>query len=133
MFLRIPLSQGKPWVVVSRDIHTKLPLVNMFSCKGEDREQVEHYLDYRFNHRGSEQLDITPQSSEDVLDAFKDVDQGVIKFPLMHGRLAILNVTRSSAEIMREIRTERRIRIPEKTTFVGGNSLWIERSSPRNG
>jgi hypothetical protein len=104
----------------------------MFICKGEDWEQFEHYLDYRFNYCGSEQLDINPKASEDVLDAFKDIDQGVVICPLMHGHLAILNVTRGGAEIMREIRTDRRIRIPEKTEFVRGNALGIESSSPRN-
>jgi hypothetical protein len=120
-------------VIVSRNIHTESSQVNLFSCKGEDREQFEHYLDnFVRHHRSVRNRGINPESSEDVLDAFKDIDQGVVTCPLMHGRLAILNVTRSGAEIMREIRTDRRIRIPEKTTLVGRDTLGIESSGPSN-
>jgi hypothetical protein len=35
-------------------------------------------------------------------------------------------VTRNGAEIRREIRTDKRIPIPEKTAFAGGNTWEIE-------
>jgi len=105
----------------------------LFSCEGEDGEQFEHYLDYGFiHHENGRNLEKNLESSEDVLDAFKDIDQGVVTCPLTHSNLAILDLTRSGAEMTREIRTDRRIRVPEKTAFVSGNILGMESSSPRS-
>lgn len=120
-------------MIVSRDVHTELSLFDLSRRKGKDSDQSGHYLDkYLRHHRSGPKLGIDAESSEEIFDAFEKIDQGVVTCPLMHGHLAILNVTRGGAEITREIRTDRRIRMPEKIAFVGGNILVIEGSSPRN-
>lgn len=70
-----------------------------------------------------------PMSSENSTHTVKEIDQGVVTCPLMHGHLVILKVTRIGAEITKETRTDRSIRTPKRTAFVGRNILGIERSS----
>jgi hypothetical protein len=57
---------------------------------------------------------------------FEGIDQGVVTFPHILSRLAILNVKKSWAEITREIRTDNRISTAERTAFAGGNTLGID-------
>ena len=65
----------QPWVILSKDRHTESSLVNLFSCKGEHRDYFDHYLDDHLSHRESRRnVGINRESSEEVLDAFKDID-----------------------------------------------------------
>jgi hypothetical protein len=62
-------------VIISKDRHTESSLVDLFSRKGEHREQFDHYLDHHLSHRGSRRnLGINTESSEEVLDTFKGID-----------------------------------------------------------
>jgi hypothetical protein len=98
----------------------------LFCCKGKNSDYFGHYLDDRLRDRGSGQnLIVNAESSKEVFDAFEDIDQSIVTCPHILSRLTILNVTKSWAEITREIRTDNRISIAEKTAFAGGNALRI--------
>jgi hypothetical protein len=89
------------------DRHTESSLFDLFGRKGEHREYFNHYLGHYFSHRGSRRdLGISPEPSEEVLDAFEDIDQSVVTFPYILGHLAVLNMTRSGAELRRYSRIE---------------------------
>ena len=62
-------------MIVSKDRHTESSLVDLFSRKGEHREKFDHYLGDHFSHCGSmRNLGINPKPSDEVLDAFKNID-----------------------------------------------------------
>jgi hypothetical protein len=50
----------------------------------------------------------------------------------MFGLLAVPNMTKSRAEITSEIHTDRRIPMPKKTGFAGGNAWVIQSLSIQN-
>jgi hypothetical protein len=61
--------------MVSKDRHTESSLVELFSRKSEHRDYFDHYFDDHLGHRGSRRnLCIYPESSEEVLDALKNID-----------------------------------------------------------
>ena len=67
-----------------------------------------------------------------LIDAFEDIDQGLITCLHIFRFLVAPNVTRNEVEIRRETLTDRRIPIPQKTAFAGGNTWGIESSGIQN-
>ena len=111
-------------MIISKGRHTESSPFNLFSRKSKDRDYFNHYLENNLSHRGSGlNLGINVEPSEEVFHAFEDVDQGIVTCLHVLGRLAVPNVTRKWEEIKRELRTDRRISILQKTAFAGGNTL----------
>jgi hypothetical protein len=83
-------------IIYGKDRLTEPSLIDLSGREGEDRQQFDHDLDYYFRHRGRRRnLGINHEASEEILDAFKDVDEGVIARPHILGRL----VDRAIAEL----------------------------------
>jgi hypothetical protein len=95
----------------------------LFSRESEDRQDFDHNLDQYFCHCGSRRnLSINHQTSKEILDAFKDVDEGVVACPHILGRLVDPDITKSQLEKAGIIHTERRIPMPAKIALAGGNT-----------
>jgi hypothetical protein len=79
--------------------HTQPALVDLFRCEGKHAQHFDHYLNYRFCHRRKGlDLRIDLESSCEILDAFKDVDEGIITFPRVLGRLTQVDIITSQLE-----------------------------------
>ena len=75
-------------MIVRKDRRTKSPPVDLFGREREHREQFNHYLDHHLNHSESKRnIGINRESSEEIFDAFKDIDDGFVTFPHVFGLL----------------------------------------------
>jgi hypothetical protein len=98
-------------------------LVYLFGCKSEYTQQFDHYFDHRFGHRRSGwDFRINLESSQEVFDAFEDVDKGIVTLLYILGGLPDEDTVIGWKETTRVTRTERRMPIPEKISFAGGNA-----------
>jgi hypothetical protein len=95
----------------------------LFSREGEDRQDLDHDLGQYFGHCGCRRnLGVNHETSEEILDAFKDVDEGVVACPHILGRLVDPDITKSQLGKVGRIHTESRIPMPAKIALAGGNT-----------
>jgi hypothetical protein len=82
--------QYKSWALIGKQSLTQFSLVDSFGREGKHGQQFDHYIDNCLCHRGSGQhLRINLESACEVFDAFKDVDEGIVAFPHVLGRLVM--------------------------------------------
>jgi hypothetical protein len=73
-------------------------LFHLFCRKGKNIDYFGHYLDDHLCNCGSgRNLIVNAESPKEVFDAFKDIDKGVVTFPDILGRLAVLKVKKEWA------------------------------------
>ena len=71
-----------------KETPTEPSLVDLFSGKGEHGQQLDHDFDERLRHgRRRRDLGIDLETPQEILDALKDVDEGIVAFPHILGRL----------------------------------------------
>ena len=102
---------------------TQPSLVDLFRRQSEHTQQFYHYFNYHLCHRGCGlDLSINYEPTEEVLDAFEDVYEGIVARPHILGRLAVADFITMQRERARITRTERRTPIPARIGFEGGNA-----------
>jgi hypothetical protein len=83
--------QYKLWAFIGEQSLTQISLVDSFGREGKHSQQFYHYIDNRLRHRRSGQhLRMNLESACEVFDAFKDVDEGIVAFPHVLGRLVVV-------------------------------------------
>jgi len=88
--------------------------------KGEDEKHVNHDFHYNVGHFcGRWDVDIYPQSYEEILDTFKEVDKCALAGANGKNRLSDLGIKEDTKRIETEP-TERREAMPVKITPAGG-------------
>jgi hypothetical protein len=119
----MPLPHGEPHAIAGWDRLTESSLIYLFSRESKDGQQVGHYLYCHFSHRRRRwDLDIDFKAPEEALDAFKQIDKGVVTCTDILGCLEDPDIIKNRQGVEKEIRTLSRTPMPEKTAFAGGNS-----------
>jgi len=77
---------------------TQFSLFHLFSREGKNRYEFGHNFDNHFGYRRSRMLDlgIDHESPDKSLDAFENLDEGVIAFFDRVGRLVVPDIKRTS-------------------------------------
>ena len=70
-------------------------------------------------------MSINPKALEETLDLLKEFDERIVTPSYIFGRLYKVYVKTSPRIAEAEIRTARRMPIPTKITFAGGNACTI--------
>ena len=94
--------------------------------KGKDEKHVNHDFHYNVGHFWCRwDIDIYPQSCEEILDTFKKVDKCVLVGTNGKNSLKVLGV-KEDIKIIEAERTERREAMPVKITPAGGYAWKID-------
>jgi hypothetical protein len=103
--------------------HTQPSLVDMFRRESEHGQYFDQYFNYHLCHgRCGLDFSINLEPAQKVLDAFEDINKGIVACPHVLGRLANAGIITKRRERARVTRTERRTPIPAIIGFEGGNA-----------
>ena len=101
----------------------------MYGRESKDREEFNHDIDYHCGQRRSRSgLGVNHKPSQEVLDTFKDINEGIVVCLL---RPLVIPEFREPNWNAREKHTERRTLIAERTYFAGGNTCMKTTSERR--